>query len=196
MGLRLPLAPMARLIAFLSTAALTGFLAALFSIPNLIPIMLIVFCIGMGCGMKFHWAVIGSVLTPVAMVAPMRLVPGPEPFGRLVPPDDSQVVELIYVNDARAAYAEEVEEFEEALAAYDARVEAGTAPEKGRPEPPTLHESNVEAVEALNEAGEGTYGVWPLPLAFVLSLGLTIVAWVVNTVTTRPFRDPQPLGAP
>src|SRR5690606_33790859 len=93
------------------------------------------------------------------------------------------------------------EAWEEALAQHDERrpeieqrMRAGLLPQDAEPRRPTLRAANLAVADSWNTA-EADYRVWPLKRAFLLSVVLTMGAWVVNTVTQKPFREPGPLGA-
>ncbi|MFG0331181.1 MAG: hypothetical protein ACF8PN_14940 [Phycisphaerales bacterium] len=189
---------MARFTAFLATGVFVGFIGSLFQIPNFIPIMLLVFWVGMGAGLRIWWGLAGVFVLPFAIAAPMCLLPGPTASGRLEPPNDSRFLEFYRVTGADEIYAELWDEYESVVKPeYEEAYEAGLARKSKRPASPDYWDANRLAIEqrvAADEA-EDAYRVWPLPRAFLLGIVVVGLSFVTNTMTTKPFRDPGPLGA-
>lgn len=188
---------MGRLISFLATGALTGFLSAMFQIPNFATFMLIIFWLGMGCGLRWYYGLAGAILMPLAFVVPMWILPGHDGVsGRLYPANDARSVQLFKVEGADEILEESLAAYELALADYQTSYDAGLVAEVQVPPKPRLYEANLAAVEKYNDGEvDGPYRVWPTRLGFILSVLGTMGAWMVNTITTKPFRDPGPLGA-
>lgn len=190
---------MGRLISFLACGVVVGFFAGAFQIPNMIPIMLVIFWIGMGAGLRFGFALVGAVLMPLAVVLPMWFLPGPTSVGRMYPPDDSQLTEMFIVNGADKVYDESVQSYEKKVAAQESAVQAGLVPlPESKPHelrPPTLHDANTSVLAEKEGQGSGpNFDIWPLRKAWVAGLLITLLAFAVNTLTSGPFRDAKPLG--
>lgn len=191
---------MARLISFLACGLVVGFFAGGFQIPNMIPIMLMIFWVGMGAGLRLGYALVGAALMPIAIVLPMWLLPGPTSVGRIYPPDDSRLAEMFVVSGAEPVYQAALEEYRRMKADHQAKVAEGTAPlpdakviEEMRA---TRHKAGVKVL--MEAAGRDErppkFDIWPLRTAWAAGLLITIASFTVNTLTSRPFRDPRPLG--
>ncbi|MCC6908726.1 MAG: hypothetical protein IT430_12350 [Phycisphaerales bacterium] len=190
---------MGRLISFLACGVTVGFFAGAFQIPNMIPIMLVIFWLGMGAGLRLGYALVGAVLMPLAVVAPMWFLPGPTAVGRMYPPDDSQLAEMFIVRGADEVYAKRLEAYEKDVQAQEQAVKSGLVPlPKSKPSelvPPTLHDANTEVLsEKMGHTSRPEFDIWPRRTAWAAGLLVTILAFAFNTVTTRPFREARPLG--
>ncbi len=190
---------MGRLLSFLACGVTVGFFAGAFQIPNMIPIMLVIFWLGMGAGLRLGYALVGAVLMPLAIVLPMWFLPGPTAVGRMYPPDDSQLAEMFIVKGAEKVYDAKIEEYETKVAAQREAVKDGLVPlPESKPhelKPPTLHEANTEVLAADEGHASGAkFDIWPRRTAWAAGLLITVIAFAVNTITTRPFRDARPLG--
>jgi hypothetical protein len=190
---------MGRLISFLTCGAVVGFFAGAFQIPNMIPIMLVIFWLGMGAGLRLGYALIGAVLMPIAIVLPMWFMPGTTDVGRVYPPDDSQLAEMFIVEGADEVYQAKLEAYEKKVSDQREAVDSGLVPlpqpKPGELRPPTLHEANTAVLAADAEHSSGAkFDIWPRRKAWVAGLLITVIAFGVNTLTTAPFRDPKPLG--
>ncbi len=190
---------MGRLLSFLACGVAVGFFAGAFQIPNMIPIMLLIFWVGMGAGLRLGYALLGAALMPLAIVLPMWLLPGPTAVGRMYPPDDSQLKELFIVEGADELYRQSMEAYEAGIDSYEQAVENGLVPladEKAVTQPPTLHAANTARLTAAKSEGASLprFDIWPRRGAWIGGLLITLAAFAVNTITTRPFRDPRPLG--
>ncbi len=190
---------MGRLLSFLTCGVVVGFFAGAFQIPNMIPVMLVIFWIGMGAGLRLGFALVGAVLMPLAIVLPMWFLPGPTSVGRMYPPDDSQLAEMFIVTGANEVYDESVQNYERKVAAQESAVESGLVPlPQSKPhelKPPTLHDANSAVLEAKEGHGSGPkFDIWPLRTAWAAGLLITLLAFAVNTLTSGPFRDARPLG--
>ncbi len=191
---------MARLISFLACGVAVGFFAGGFQIPNMIPIMLLIFWVGMGAGLRLGYALIGAVLMPIAIVLPMWLLPGPTSVGRMYPPDDSRLAEMFIVSGAEPVYQAALDDYRAAKANYDAKVKEGTAPlpdlKEVRSKRITLHEAGARVLKDAASRNETVprFDIWPRRVAWAAGLLVTLASFGVNTLTSRPFRDPRPLG--
>lgn len=190
---------MGRLISFLTCGVLVGFLAGAFQIPNMTPIMLVIFWIGMGAGLRLGYAVVGAVLMPLAVVLPMWFLPGPTAVGRIYPPDDSQLAEMFIVTGADKVLDDSVKAYQKKLDAQKSAVESGLEPlPQSKPHelrPPTLHDANTSVLEDQEGHGSGPrFDIWPMQTAWAAGVLITLLAFAVNTLTSGPFRDAKPLG--
>lgn len=190
---------MGRLLSFLACGVVVGFFAGAFQIPNMIPIMLVIFWIGMGAGLKLGYALVGAALMPLAIVLPMWCLPGPSALGRMYPPDDSRLKEMFIVEGADEIYERSLEAHRSIVEAYEHNVEEGLVPladEKFVRTRPTLHDANAAVLARAKSEGAALprFDIWPRRGAWVGGLLITLAAFAVNTFTTRPFRDPRPLG--
>jgi len=190
---------MGRLISFLTCGVVVGFFAGAFQIPNMIPIMLVIFWLGMGTGLRLGYAVVGAVLMPLAVVLPMWFLPGPTAVGRMYPPDDSLLAEMFVVSGAEAVYDDSVKAYEKKLAAQSSAVESGLEPlPQSKPHelrPPTRHDASTSVLEKQEGHGSGPkFDIWPLRSAWAAGLLITLAAFAVNTLSSAPFRDAKPLG--
>lgn len=190
---------MGRLISFLTCGAVVGFFAGGFQIPNMIPIMLVIFWLGMGAGLRLGYAVVGAVLMPLAVVLPMWFLPGPNDVGRMYPPDDSQLAELFIVDGAAEVHKKNVQDYEKKVSEQEAAIASGLVPlPEAKPKalrPPTLHEANTAVLSSDEPHGlMASFDIWPRRSAWIASVLITLLAFAVNTLTTAPFRDPKPLG--
>lgn len=183
---------MGRLLSFLGCAAATAYLAGAFQIPNFLPIMLLVYWIGMGAGLKLGYAIAGAALIPFAAALPMWFLPGPNELHRVYPADDSLLFEVFAVEGAVERYEEQHAEYETSMAAAAESVVVDRPAEE-----PTLFDSNVVVLQEMASEGHGkpAFNIWPTPMAWILGFILTLGSFAINTLTTKPFRDPEPLGA-
>jgi len=190
---------MGRLISFLACGAVVGFFAGAFQIPNMIPIMLVILWLGMGAGLRLGYAIVGAALIPLAIAAPMWCLPGPTTVGRMYPPDDSWLAELYIVEGAAEVHERSLEAYRKKVADLEAKVKAGLEPLPDASETakrPTLHEANTRVLTDATGADRRVprFDIWPLRSAWAAGLLITVAAFAVNTLTSRPFRDPRPLG--
>jgi hypothetical protein len=190
---------MGRLISFLACGVTVGFFAGAFQIPNMIPIMLVIFWIGMGAGLRLGYALVGAVLMPLAVVAPMWFLPGPTAVGRMYPPDDSRLAEMFIVNGADGIYDEKLKDYEEKASAQREAKSSGLVPlpvsKPGELKPPTLFEANTEVLTSEQGHKSGAnFDIWPRRTAWAAGLLITVIAFAVNTISSGPFREARPLG--